>query len=216
MLFLDELPEFGQQTLDVLRQPLEDRIVTISRASGSITFPANFIADRGHEPCPCGYAGDAEKQCTCSPSVVARYQKRISGPLIDRIDIHVEVPRVNYDKLASERQGEPSSAVRERVTAARVRQAERFKQHAPADQRRTWGRPRCAALPARWRGPAADAGGHAPAAPLGARLPPRAQAGAHDRRPGRRGGHRAGAPGRGDPVPAEEGGVIGLSKQRQP
>jgi len=78
-------------------------------------------------PCPCGYAGDAEKTCTCSSSVVARYQKRISGPLIDRIDIHVEVPRVNYDKLASERQSEPSSAVRERVTAARQKQAERFR-----------------------------------------------------------------------------------------
>ena len=77
--------------------------------------------------CPCGYAGDAERTCTCSPSVVARYQKRISGPLLDRIDIHVEVPRVNYDKLSSERQGEPSSAVRERVTAARLRQAKRFK-----------------------------------------------------------------------------------------
>jgi len=77
-------------------------------------------------PCPCGYFGDSERTCTCSPSVVARYQKRISGPLIDRIDIHAEVPRVNYDKLASERQGEPSSAVRERVTAARLGQAERF------------------------------------------------------------------------------------------
>ena len=127
VLFLDELPEFGQQTLDVLRQPLEDRIVTISRASGSITFPANFTLIAAMNPCPCGYQGDAERQCICSPSVVTRYQKRISGPLIDRIDIHIEVPRVNYDKLASERQGEPSSAVRERVTAARVRQAERFK-----------------------------------------------------------------------------------------
>jgi magnesium chelatase family protein len=84
-----------------------------------------------HYPCPCGYQGDAERQCICSASVVTRYQKRLSGPLIDRIDIHVEVPRVNYDKLASERQGEPSSAVRERVTAARVRQAERFAQGAP-------------------------------------------------------------------------------------
>ncbi|HJZ48204.1 MAG TPA: YifB family Mg chelatase-like AAA ATPase [Roseiflexaceae bacterium] len=127
VLFLDELPEFGQQTLEVLRQPLEDKIVTISRASGSITFPANFTLIAAMNPCPCGYAGDAEKMCTCSPSVVARYQKRISGPLLDRIDIHVEVPRVNYDKLSSERQGEPSSAVRERVTAARLRQAERFR-----------------------------------------------------------------------------------------
>jgi magnesium chelatase family protein len=127
VLFLDELPEFGLQTLEVLRQPLEDRVVTISRASGSITFPANFILIAAMNPCPCGWAGDAEKSCTCSPSVVARYQKRISGPLLDRIDIHVEVPRVNYEKLSAERLGEPSSAVRERVTAARQRQSERFK-----------------------------------------------------------------------------------------
>jgi magnesium chelatase family protein len=103
VLFLDELPEFGQQTLDVLRQPLEDRIVTISRASGSITFPANFTLIAAMNPCPCGYQGDAERQCICSASVVTRYQKHISGPLIDRIDIHVEVPRVHYDKLSSER-----------------------------------------------------------------------------------------------------------------
>jgi magnesium chelatase family protein len=127
VLFLDELPEFGTQTLEVLRQPLEDRIVTISRASGTITFPASFILIAAMNPCPCGWHGDAEKQCTCSPSVVSRYQKRISGPLLDRIDIHVEVARVPYEKLAAERQGEPSSAVRERVTAARQRQAERFK-----------------------------------------------------------------------------------------
>src|SRR5262245_53178041 len=120
VLFLDELPEFGQQTLEVLRQPLEDKIVTISRASGSITFPANFILIGALNPCPCGYAGDAERQCTCSASVVARYQKRISGPLLDRIDIHVEVPRVNYEKLAAEQLGEPSCAVRERVAAART------------------------------------------------------------------------------------------------
>jgi len=134
VLFLDELPEFGQQTLDVLRQPLEDRIVTISRASGSLTFPANFTLIAAMNPCPCGYAGDSERQCTCSSSVVTRYQKRLSGPLIDRIDIHVEVPRVNYDKLASERQGEPSSAVRERVTAARVCQAERFAKASPGSR----------------------------------------------------------------------------------
>jgi magnesium chelatase family protein len=131
VLFLDELPEFGMQTLEVLRQPLEDRVVTISRAAGSITFPASFILIAAMNPCPCGYYGDTERQCTCSPSVVARYQKRISGPLLDRIDIYAEVPRVHYEKLSSERQGEPSVAVRERVTAARVRQSERFVQRAP-------------------------------------------------------------------------------------
>jgi magnesium chelatase family protein len=127
VLFLDELPEFGQQTLEVLRQPLEDRVVSISRASGTLTFPANFILIAAMNPCPCGYHGDAEKNCTCSANVVARYQKRISGPLLDRIDIHVDVPRVNYEKLSGTRQGEPSAAVRERVAAARAVQTRRFK-----------------------------------------------------------------------------------------
>ena len=126
VLFLDEFPEFGQPTLDVLRQPLEDRIVTISRASGSLTFPANFILVAAMNPCPCGYYGDSEKNCTCSQSVITRYQKRISGPLLDRIDIHVEVPRVNYEKLTTTRQGEPSRIVRERVAASRERQVQRF------------------------------------------------------------------------------------------
>ncbi len=126
VLFLDELPEFGQQTLEVLRQPLEDRIVTISRASGTITFPANFILIGAMNPCPCGYYGDPEKQCTCSPGVVARYQKRISGPLMERIDIHVEVPRVQYEKLSTARQGEASASIRQRVAAAREIQVQRY------------------------------------------------------------------------------------------
>jgi magnesium chelatase family protein len=119
-LFLDELPEFGQQTLEVLRQPLEDRIVTISRASGTLTFPANFILIAAMNPCPCGYHGDSEKNCTCSANIVARYQKRILRPLLDRIDIHVDVPRVNYEKLSGTRQDKSSAAVRERVAAART------------------------------------------------------------------------------------------------
>jgi magnesium chelatase family protein len=127
VLFLDELPEFGQQTLEVLRQPLEDRIVTISRASGTLTFPANFILVAAMNPCPCGYFQDAEKNCTCSANVVARYQKRISGPLLDRVDIHVDVPRVNYEKLSGSRQGEPSCAIRARVAGARALQVQRFR-----------------------------------------------------------------------------------------
>ncbi len=126
VLFLDELPEFGPK-LEVLRQPLEDRVVTLSRASGSVTYPASFMLVGAANPCVCGWHGDAERQCTCSAGAVARYQKRLSGPLLDRIDIHVDVPRVNYDKLSSDRLGEPSSAIRERVIAARTRQSERFR-----------------------------------------------------------------------------------------
>jgi magnesium chelatase family protein len=126
VLFLDELPEFGQHTLEVLRQPLEDRTVTISRAQGSLTFPASFMMVGSMNPCPCGYAGDPEKECTCSPTLVSRYQKRLSGPLLDRIDIHIEVPRVPFQKLSDDRRGEPSAKIRQRVEGARARQAARF------------------------------------------------------------------------------------------
>jgi magnesium chelatase family protein len=126
VLFLDELPEFAQTVLEVLRQPLEDRLVTISRARGTVAFPANFMLVAAMNPCPCGYSGDATRECTCAPSAVGRYQRRISGPLLDRVDIFVEVPRVEYDKLADLRPSEDSAAVRKRVEAARARQAERF------------------------------------------------------------------------------------------
>ena len=98
---LDELPEFGTKNLETLRQPLEDRVVTISRASGSLTFPASFVLIAALNPCPCGYFGDPQKECTCSMSLVHRYQKRISGPLMDRIDIHLEVQRVPFQKLSA-------------------------------------------------------------------------------------------------------------------
>ena len=126
VLFLDELPEFGMRVLEVLRQPLEDKVVTISRAQGSLTFPASFQLVGAMNPCPCGYYGDPIKPCTCSNMVVSKYQKRISGPLLDRIDIHVEVPRVEYEKLSESRLGESSATVRARVEAARQRQRERF------------------------------------------------------------------------------------------
>ncbi len=126
VLFLDELPEFGMRVLEVMRQPIEDKVVTISRAQGSLTFPANFQLVAAMNPCPCGFYGDPVKECTCSSSTVTRYQKRISGPLLDRIDIHVEVPRVEYDKLRDDRLGEPSATIRARVEAARERQRERF------------------------------------------------------------------------------------------
>ena len=126
VLFLDEFPEFGQATLEVLRQPLEDRIVTISRAQGAVTFPANFMMIGSMNPCPCGFQGDPVKPCTCTGSAVSRYQKRISGPLLDRIDLFVQVPQVDYDKLMGEETAEPSAAVRARVAEARRIQQERF------------------------------------------------------------------------------------------
>jgi magnesium chelatase family protein len=127
VLFLDEFPEFGHATLEVLRQPLEDKVVTISRAQGSIAFPANFMLVAAMNPCPCGYYGDPVKECKCSFGEISRYQKRISGPLLDRIDIFVEVPRVEYEKLADERNGEPSEVVRARIEVARQQQRDRFK-----------------------------------------------------------------------------------------
>jgi magnesium chelatase family protein len=126
VLFLDELPEFGHNLLETLRQPLEDKVITISRAQGSVMFPANFMLVGAMNPCPCGYYGDPVRQCTCPSGVVSRYQRRISGPFIDRVDIFIEVPHIDYEKLADERLGEKSERVQARVVAARARQLERF------------------------------------------------------------------------------------------
>ena len=126
VLFLDEMPEFNSRVLEVMRQPMEDKTVTISRAQGSLTFPANFMLIGAMNPCPCGYYGDPERECTCALGMIQRYRKRISGPLLDRIDIHIEVPRVAYEKLSGATRGEPSSALRARVEAARERQRARF------------------------------------------------------------------------------------------
>jgi len=126
VLFLDEFPEFGPRVLEVLRQPMEDKIVTISRAQGSLTFPANFQLIAAMNPCPCGYYGDPIRPCTCSSATITKYQKRISGPILDRIDIHIEVPRVEYEKLSDDRLGEPSTHIQRRVENARQRQRERL------------------------------------------------------------------------------------------
>ena len=126
VLFLDEFPEFGTRVLEVMRQPMEDKVVTISRAKGSLTFSANFQLIAAMNPCPCGWFSDPQKACTCAPAVVTKYQKRISGPLLDRIDIHIEVPRVDYEKLSGDRLGETSASVRARVQAARDIQNKRF------------------------------------------------------------------------------------------
>jgi magnesium chelatase family protein len=125
VLFLDELPEFGH-LLEALRQPLEDKIVTVSRVQGTFTFPVNFMLVAAMNPCPCGYFGDPQKPCTCPPSLVSRYQRRISGPLLDRIDIFVQVPRVEYEKLTDDGVGESSEMVKERVKVAREMQKVRF------------------------------------------------------------------------------------------
>ncbi|MCO6453085.1 MAG: YifB family Mg chelatase-like AAA ATPase [Caldilineales bacterium] len=127
VLFLDELPEFGNRMLEMLRQPMEDKQITLSRASSAVTFPTNFMLVGSMNPCPCGYYGDNERACTCSNAAVQNYQKRISGPLMDRIDIHVQVPRVDYEKLTDDTRGEPSAAIRQRVLAARERQEARLR-----------------------------------------------------------------------------------------
>lgn len=139
VLFLDELPEFGTRVLEVMRQPIEDKVVTISRAQGSSTFPANFMLVAAMNPCPCGYFGDSVKPCTCAPSTVTKYQKRISGPLLDRIDIHIEVPRLNYEKLSGDRVGESSVSIRARVQSARERQRARFAGSDPESGRQARG-----------------------------------------------------------------------------
>ncbi len=126
VLFLDELPEFQRNVLEVMRQPLEDGAVTISRAATSVTFPARFMLAAAMNPCPCGFFGDSTRECHCSPPQIQRYVSKISGPLIDRIDIHIEVPAVKYKELRGARATEDSALVRERVLRARARQIERF------------------------------------------------------------------------------------------
>ncbi len=122
VLFLDELPEFAREVLECLRQPLEDRELTITRQTGSITYPAHVSVIASMNPCPCGYYGDKGRVCSCTPMQIQNYRGRISGPLLDRFDLHVEVPRLNYTELKDSHGTESSSAVRERVMSARRRQ----------------------------------------------------------------------------------------------
>ena len=128
VLFLDELPEFHRNVLEVMRQPLEDGTVSIARAAASVTFPCRFMLVAAMNPCPCGHYGDAKRECRCTPIQMQRYRNRISGPLLDRIDIHVEVPAMEYQQLASLEKGENSAQIRARVVASRVVQRERFAQ----------------------------------------------------------------------------------------
>lgn len=129
VLFLDELPEFDRRTLEVMRQPLEDRTVTISRALRSATFPANFMLVAALNPCPCGFRSDPRRSCKCNPTQIERYMARISGPLLDRIDIHIEVPAVPFQDLASTQPGTSSQVMRDSVERARANQAARFTAH---------------------------------------------------------------------------------------
>src|SRR5690349_17687724 len=126
VLFLDELPEFKRSALEVLRQPLEDGHVTISRSAGKITLPCHFLLVAAMNPCPCGYLGDQKRECRCAPSQVQRYRNRISGPLLDRIDIHVEAPALSLAELRSDAPNESTAAIRARVEQARAMQRTRY------------------------------------------------------------------------------------------
>ncbi len=127
VLFLDEFPEFSRSVLEALRQPLEDGEVTVSRAQGSLSFPAQFILIAAQNPCPCGYLNDAHKQCICTPTQILRYKKRISGPLLDRIDLTIEVPRMGWEKISKDDLAESSKNIRNRIEKARDKQNNRFK-----------------------------------------------------------------------------------------
>jgi magnesium chelatase family protein len=126
VLFLDELPEFKKNVLEALRQPLEEGTVTITRSSMTATYPAKFMLVAAMNPCPCGYYGDRRRPCRCSTTQIRQYQSRISGPLLDRIDIHIEVPSMQYQEIAGTNSGEDSKTIRERIRRARERQKERF------------------------------------------------------------------------------------------
>jgi magnesium chelatase family protein len=126
-LFLDEFAEFPRAVLENLRQPLEDGTITIARANASAEFPANFTLVAAMNPCPCGYATDANKECTCTPAQIVRYSQKISGPILDRIDMHIDVPRIHINKLDNDDLAESSDSVRERVVNARKLQEKRFK-----------------------------------------------------------------------------------------
>jgi magnesium chelatase family protein len=129
VLFLDELPEFSKTTTESLRQPLEDGVVTVTRAAAKITYPASFMLVCAMNPCRCGYFGDSSRQCSCTPQSVSKYLEKVSGPLLDRIDIQIELPSVSYDEISGKAAaGEPSVKIRERVNKAREFSSKRFKE----------------------------------------------------------------------------------------
>ena len=185
VLFLDEMPEFNRKTLEVLRQPLEEGEVTISRALRSTTFPAEFILVAAMNPCPCGYRSDPRRACSCTPPQVEKYLSKISGPLLDRIDLHVEVPAVPFTQLAEMPPGPTSADLRAQVLEARARQSKRFGAQGPAGQRPDDAAPGAKVLPAQARVDVATESRDGRPGPLGASPRQGAAGGTHDRRPGR-------------------------------
>lgn len=127
LLFLDELAEFDRHTLEIMRQPLEDRRVTITRASGTVSYPCSFMLIGAMNPCPCGYYGHPKRKCTCSPGAVRKYLGKISGPLLDRFDLHIEVEPVSFEDLSSQAKAEDSASIRKRIQMVRSIQYERFR-----------------------------------------------------------------------------------------
>lgn len=201
VLFLDEIPEFKRHVLDGLRQPLEDGSVVLTRISASLRYPARFMLVAAMNPCPCGYYGDRSRECLCTPHQIRRYRARVSGPLLDRVDIHIEVPPVAVRELGTDRPEEPSSAVRSRVAAARTQQAERYAKeriYSNAQLKPRHLKKYCTLQPV---GAGAARAGDVPAGPLGARLWADPQSIADHRGPGRLRPHRAGPCCRSDPVP---------------
>ena len=201
VLFLDELPEFKKSVLEVLRQPLEDGQVTVSRAAMSLTFPARFMLVAALNPCPCGHFGDTNRECTCRPGEVQKYRARISGPLLDRIDLHVEVPAVRFKDLGLEASGEPSAEVRERVNAAPAHPGETFFRGRDLHQRPNGQRASTDFLQAGRRRPRPVGNGHVQAGSVGASLCADHPTGPHHRGPGRRRRHPGPTCGRGHRVP---------------
>jgi magnesium chelatase family protein len=201
VLFLDELPEFRKHVIEALRQPLEDYQVTIARAAITLTYPARFMLIAAMNPCPCGYLGSPPHQCTCSAVQIQRYRNRISGPLLDRMDIHVEVPAVHYDQLAGRRTGDSSAAIRSRINRTRTRQLERFAKAADvfcnAHMNTRQIRNHCAV---EGQSAALLKGDHQVGA-VGARLRPHPAGGPHHRRFGRGRSHSTGAHQRDHSVP---------------
>ena len=200
VLFLDELPEFRKNVLEVLRQPLEDARITISRVMGTLTFPASVMLVAAMNPCPCGFYTDPQHECSCSPISIQRYRSRISGPLLDRIDIHIEVPAVKYKDLTDRVAREPSGAIRERVNRAREAQLVALRRDAVLLQRADARERSAAPLPNRvGRRAPARARDQSPR-PERARLHAHPESLAHDCRPRRRGRDRRAPCQRGDPV----------------